>query len=313
MPASQSKAIVDKLLTGVSQKIMPQGYISEMILPEKSVAQYSGKIGKYGNEHLRIVTTLTGGRKEHARVETQTRSSDTYSLETHGLSDVVTKEDFHNVEKPFDARQDSTDLLTTMLWLGKEKGLADTLRSTSVMTQNSTLSGTARWSDFTNSDPLGDGITARKAVRAATGVRANTLILGPDVYDTLIYHPQILEKLGFKDNRAGLLSQTELARAFDVERVLVGDAVYNSAKQGQSDSIDDVWGTDAIFCLTASKPGLRQKTLGYRFQLSGQSPRQVYRGALQNPPGSEEIIVEDIYDQVLTDVTAGYLFKTAVA
>ncbi len=310
---SQNRAIVDKLLTGVSQKIMQVGMIAEQILTPVTAVQYSGKIGKYGNEHLRIVSTISGGRKEHARVETSTRDGDTYHLETHGLSDVVTKEDYANVEKPFDAELDSTDLLSSQLMIGKEKSLADTLSDTTVITENVTLSGTSRWNDYTNSNPIEDINTAKENVRSKTGQYPNTLIIGATVLTVLKYHPAILDKLGFKNNRAGSLSIDELARALDVKRILVGEAVYNAAKKGQPDDIRDIWGKVAILCLTAKTASKRQKTLGYRVTKSGQKPRQVFKNNISNPPGAKEIIVEDIYDQVLTDTNAAYLIKDAIA
>ncbi len=59
---SQQTAQVDKLLTEVSNKIVPDGFVSEEILPMVKVKQSTGKLGSYGSGHMRIVTTLTGGK-----------------------------------------------------------------------------------------------------------------------------------------------------------------------------------------------------------------------------------------------------------
>ena len=310
---TQDKAIVDKLLTNVSQMIKPVGFISEMILPVINVVQYSGKIGRYGNSHMRIETTISGGRNEFPLIETNTRTSDSYSLATHGLKDILTPEDFANVEKPFDARSDSVEDLTTRLFLGKEKGLADALTSTAIITQNVTLSGTSQYSDYANSDPLGDFSTARSTIRSAVGTVPDTAVMDWATADMLRYHPDLLDNLGFKDSRPGGLNTDELAKAMGVRRVLIAEAVYNSAKKGQADVIAPVWGKHIVFGVMPEKPSKQQVTVGYRVQKSGEQPRQVFKNGMIQPPNSELIQVQDIYQQLITKAAAAYLIEDAIA
>ena len=59
---TQSGALVEKLLTNVSNQLIPEGYISELILPVLNVVQTTGLIGKYSNDHLRIIDTTVGGK-----------------------------------------------------------------------------------------------------------------------------------------------------------------------------------------------------------------------------------------------------------
>lgn len=310
---SQVAAIVDKLLTDVSQAYVPQGYISEMLLPQLNVVQKSGKIGKYGLDFLRILNTVMGGRGGARRIDSLTRASDTYSVDSHGLEDVVTEDDYDNVEKPFDAERDSVLALMTALWLGKEKSLADALTDTATITQNVTLSGTSQFSDYTNSDPIGVTNTAKETIRANSGMPPNVALMDWKVANKLRYHPKILEALGFSLNRAGQLSDAELASALGVKKMLVAEPMYNSAKQGQADSLLPVWGKHIVFAVAPDSAAKMQKTLGYRVQLVGKSARRVYKAPLINPPGSTSVICRDDYDQILTEVKCAYLIKDAVA
>lgn len=310
---TQSSAVIDKILTNVSNQLAPTGYISEQILPELKVKQYSGKIANYGNGHLRIVSTVTGGKSDYAMVDSVTRNSDTYQIETHALKDIVTAEDLANVEKPYDAEQDVVTALTSHLMTGKEKSLADTLTSTSIITQNTTLSGTAQFSDYTNSDPLAKLKDARLAVRAGCGFAPDAAILDWSVAETLRFHPQLLDVLGFKHNRPNGLNDSELARALNVRKVLIAEAVYNSAKQGQADVISPIWGKHIVFAKLPDRVGLRQKSLGYRVQLSSEKPRQVFKSFPDEPVNSRKIMVLDRYDQILTDVDCAYLIADAIA
>lgn len=308
---AQLKAMVDKLLTNVSSAYMPDGYISEKIFPVISVAQKTGLLGKYGNSHLRIENSIIGGEGKYRRVKPILRTTTQYSVESHGLEGIVTKDDYRNVEKPFDAERDEVMGISTILWLEKEKVLADALGSTSVITQNTTLSGTSQLSDYTNSDPLGVFSTARQAIKTGSGSVGNVAIMSWEVWNKLIYHPKLLSLYNYVE--AGKLSDDNLAAIMGVDRVLVGTVNYNSAKEGQTDVLAPVWGKNILFATLPTTAQPYQTSLGYRVQMNDGSPRKVYKEDAFNPPGATKILVEDEYQFLLSNITAAYLVKDAVA
>lgn len=311
---SVNKALVDKFLTNVSQKYEPKGLIADMILPKLVTKQSTGKIGKYGLGHLRIENAVMGGRGQARRVEVRQYLSDAYFVKPHGLEDWITPEEYANVELPFDVERDTTKMLTLALALGKEKAIADTLRDTSIITQNATLSGTSQWSDYVNSDPVVDIKTAKGVARGTSGVVVDTLIADWLVIETLRYHPKLVRSLGFADNRAGQLSEAEIAKALGLRKILVADVMYNSAKEGQTEALGNLWGKDAILAVCPDSAALEQKSLGYRVVSTDVGDGiKVYKQPVVNPPGAKSIIVKDAYDMVLTDVKCAYLYKTAIA
>jgi hypothetical protein len=308
----QQRAQVDKLLTNVSNMVQPEGYISEMILPMVAVKQTTGLVGKYGNGHLRIVNTFTGGKGKYAQVDSITRSSDTYTIEHHGLKSILTPEDYENVELPFDAEEDETIALSTHLFLGKEKALADALSSTSIITQNAVPA--TKYNDYSSTGTLLANIrTAKTTVKGSVGVVPDTAIMSWEVAEALRYHPAMLDSLGFKESRPGGLQDQELARALNVRRVLIGGATYNSAKQGQSDSLAPVWGDVLIFAVCPLAAQKRQISLGYRFQYAKRKPRQVYKSPVDEPVDSVKLKVVDDYDQLLTTVNAAFLLNDVLS
>ena len=310
---SQQKAIIDKLLTNVSSAYIPEGFISESLFPVVESMQKTGKLAKYGTDHLRVEQTVIGGQGEYSRISTQVRSNSNYSIEGHGLTGLVTEDDYSNVEKPYDAEADETLGITTTIMVGKEKGLADTLSDTSVLTQNTTLSGTSQWSDYTNSDPIDDFITARQAVKDGCGFPPDLAFMSWDVFQQLKYHPGILDALGYKENRKGGLTGEELKDVLDVKRILVGMASYESAKKGQTSSLASIWGKHLVFAKMPAKAMKYQTSLGYCFKLKGRKQRRVFKWAVNNPPKSKMILVDDHYDYAITNANAGYLIKDAVA
>lgn len=310
---SQLKAIVDKLLTNVSAGYFPQGYIAEGLLPQLPVKEMSGLIGKYGKNHIRVEHSFMGGRGEALRVEPISRSSATYLLEKHGLEGLVTPEDYANVELPYDAEQDEVLGLTSILLTVKERALAAALTDTAVLTQNATLSGSDQWSDYNNSSPISDIKTMQQEVYDGSGMVANTLIIPWDVSNSLSYHPQILDQLGYKYNSAGPMTAEQWKGLFKVDRVLVPSAKYNSAVEGQSDSLASCWGKHCVLAYIPPSAAKYQESLGYAVVKAGEAPRKVYKSPVVNPPGSMSIIVQDYYDFVITNAGCASLRKSVIA
>ena len=310
---SQMKAIVDQMLTGVSSGYQPKGFICEQLLPPVPVDRSTGKLAKYGKSHMRVETSFIGGRGKARQVEAIVRSQAGYELENHALETMVTEQDYENVQDPYNAEQDEIMGVTNILWTEKEKVLADALSSTSVMTQNTTLSGGSQFSDRDNSDPIGVSLTASNAILDGCGMLMDTMWCDIKVANALRFHPQLLSSLGFKEARPGGLNDQELARAFGVQKILISNVRYNSAAEGQADVLASVWGKHLWFGVVPDSATVWQTSLGYRLFKRGSTARQVTRWALNNPDGANAFLVKDRYQFLLSDVTAGYLVKDAIA
>lgn len=310
---SQLRAIVDKLLTNVSSIYVPKGYISEQLFPYLPVKQTTGKLAKYGTSHLRIENTVKKGRGKYREIESIVRQTSSYEIEGHGLEGMVSKEDYANVEAPFDAEKDETLGISTILWNEKEKSLADALASTAVVTQNVTLSGGSQYSDYLNSSPVQDFAVARAAVKNGCGAPPDTAWMDYDVWNMLRFHPQILDALGYKFARPGGLAVNELATAMGVQKLFVANALYESAKEGQTSALKSIWGKNIWFGVMPDSPQPYQISAGYRLGYQGEQPRKVYKTNNFNPPGSTKILVEDNYQHLISNTGAIYLLASAIA
>jgi len=313
--STQMKGIIDLLLTDASSAYIPADgdVIADKLLPGLKFSQYTGKLGGYGKGHLRIENTVVGGKGKYRRVESMVRTTTGFEIEGHGLEGMVSKRDYKNVIDPFDAEKDETIGLTTLLLVEKEKGLADALGSTAVITQNTTLVGPSQFSDYTGSDPVSVFNAGKTAVRNGSGAVVNCMVLEYSVAEVLRYHPQLLDLLGFKFAKPGGLSNEELARAFNVKKVYVPNVMYNSAKEGQTAVMAPVWGKNVLLAVIPDSAAKYQVSLGYNIRLDDGQPRKVFKQAVFNPPGSTEILVEDEYDMLLSDISAAYLIKDAIA
>jgi len=304
------RAQVDKLLTNVSNMYSIQNTIAQDLLPMLKQKQSTGIIGGYGKGHLRTENDLMGGRSEARRVDAvEYDLSQIYHIKNHGLEEVVTQDDYDNVEQPFDAEVDKTEAVTSIILINREIIARNTIMDSAVITQGQTLVGSDKFSDSVNSDPLGVAKDAATTMLASCGHVYNTIVMSKTTYLNLRYHPQILDALGYKFDRAGLLTAEEMCRAFDCEKILIGDASYNSAKKGQTDSLVQIWTDDMLFYYRPVAAAKKQVSLGYMIKKLSGTERSVYKYPLNNPPGATGIIVEDNYDFRLVNPLAGYLVQ----
>lgn len=310
---SQVKAQVNKLLTNVSNGLMPKGYISEKILPVLSVKQSTGIIGGYGLSHLRTSDDLIGGRAQARRADPIAYDlSQTYVIQKHALEGVVTQDDYDNVEDPFSAESDETLGLTHMILTNKEKQAADLLFNTTTFSGKTTTPST-KYDNYTSSDPLADFKTAHNAVLNNSGVPANAAIMSRLVANTLMFHPQLQDRLGFKYNGTGLLSDEQLKMCLGVDELIIADAPYNSAKEGQTDALSQIWSDGILFYVKPSAAAKYQVALGYHMKQISMANRQVYKYDLNNPVGATGIIVQDAYQFKLVNANAGYFLNDVLA
>lgn len=314
MSVITTQAREDRLLTNVSQKRVVDGTIADQVLTTTQVVKSSGLVGKYGNQHLRLEHDIVGGDTPYPRITGSVKSSDRYLIVKHGLSGVLTEEMKDNEEQPFDARKDLSDDVTDKILLGKERAIAEPLGDTAILTNNVTLSGTDQYDDYSNSDPLGDWVIARKAIYDNSGQivdNPNGFAIVPwQLVNVLAFHPAILALVGNDADKTSGVSNEQLRKALKVGRLLIPWCQFDAAAEGLTEDIQPCWGSNIVFGFAPKTGTKRIKTLGFKVQRK--SPRRVFINSQNEPPNSELIQVDDSYDYLLTDVGAAYLIKDAI-
>lgn len=315
MTTTTTSAREDRLLANVSRRHNVEGLVADEVLTGVVVKKSTGKIGKYGNEHLRIVHDLVGGLTKYPQITVDTKSSDRYILEKHGLGVTLSEEEIANEVQPFDARIDATMDVTERLKLGREFALSSVLTSTAVLTNNTTLAGNTQLSDYDNSDPLGIFRAATESVFENTGKDVERpggfALMSWEVRKVLKFHPDLLELFKYTGSMGNGLSMDQLKDVLGVNRIILASSQYDSSNEGQSAAITSTWGKNIIFGFAPRTGSKRQTTLGFNVN-KGKSVR-VFRSRPSDPPNSEKVLVDITYDDLITDVGAGYLVKDAVA
>jgi hypothetical protein len=314
MPQS-STLYQSNLLSNIAVDFKNREYIAEQILTPVGVPKLMGQYLKWdGGATFKIPRTLYAQDGSANQLELKATKA-SFTLEHHALSAWIDEDEVSQAAEA-QIRAMKVEKLTNGMLLDLELTVAAQLTSTAVLTQNTTLSGTAQWSDYTNSDP----IAAVMAQCDALPRQPNTFIAGRDVITKLRMHPKVLSSIQYVQ-RAGVAPLEELARLFGVDRVLVGDAFKDTAADGQAATKTRIWGKDAILAYvdpSTPSPLMDQPTLGYLPTLGGGGAptRRVFTATdpfRGTGAGREFLKVEMTYGVLVSAPTMGYLWKAAVA
>lgn len=308
MVLTTSDVYVDPALSQVSIKYTNDTFIADVVCPMIKVAKMTGKYFVYDKSNLRIDRTQRALGSPANEVDFGVDPTGTYICSDHALKEFTPDQIQDQADAALNPLVDSVENITEKLLLDREQNAANLLTSTSNLTQNVTLAGTAQWSDYTNSDPIGDVRTARTTIHQNTFKKPNTLILGKQVYDILIEHPAIIERI--KYSQLGVVTPELLARVFQVEKILVGEAGSNTAKEGQTDALSYVWGKNAVVAYIAPQIRLKMLTLAATFVYG---VRTAKRWRDEDREGTYVRIGNDNYVQQIIAAAAGYLIAAATA
>jgi hypothetical protein len=307
--------VVDTRLTGIALAYANKAFIADAVLPRVSVSNQSFKWLRYTrDERFTIPNTLVARKSRLNEVEfTATEVSD--SVADYGLSDVVPNDDIAAAPEGYDPLGNAAEGVTDLVMLDREKRVADLVfaNASYAASNRVTLSGTSQWSDFTNSDPVAAIMNALDGML----MRPNMAVFGRRTFTTLRRHPRIIAAVvpnGGNASVGGVASLQAMADLFELDRIVIGEAYWNTAKPGQTASLARLWGNHAAFlhqnALARSTTG-RQMTYGYTAQWQTRVARQ------QDEPqlglrGARRISVGESVKEIIAASDVGYYFENAV-
>lgn len=264
---------VDAVLTGMSVQYRNETYIADQVFPILPVRKESDVFFSYDkSDWLRDEAAV--------RAAGASAAEGGYTLSTSGYA--ATEKAFKtripwrvrdNADNPLDVDRDAVDFVTEKLLIRRERIVASIL--TSISNVGSGATPTNKWSNFTTSDPISDVRTGRAFIKQMTGRSPNTLIVGWEVAETLVDHPNIIERIKYTERGDVRAALNALAAIFNVERVLIGEAVYETAAHGGTSSLSYIWGQNAVLAYVNPRPALRAVTGGLTFATV---PRRIRRG-----------------------------------
>lgn len=247
----------------------------------------------------------------------------TYFCEEWALMSPIPDEERANADNPLDPDRDHAEFLTQKLLIRRERLWVERFFGPGVW--GTDLTGVAanpgpgqflQW-DQANSNPFKLVKDLKARVRSQTGFEPNTLVLGYQVYIALTEHPEAVDRI--KYTQKGVVTLDLLASLFEVERVLVGKAVVNTAREGEQDLFGFVHGKHALLVYAAPNPGLRKPSGGYTFAWSGLNPGfdmagiAITRGRLEEWRHADYVEARMAFDMKVVAPDLGVFLQNAVA
>ena len=201
-------------------------YIAREIFPAFQVAFDNFDFPRWNQKNLFTLPATEISRRGEANETEFSGDRVAARIRDDGLRSVVPRKDIDNAPEGLDPLGYAGEALADLLELGRERRVAEIVFGAAnyPAANKTTLSGTDQWSDPA-SDPVGAILAASESML----VRPNTLVVGPQVLFALKNHPDIRERLKYVSG--GSVTAAMLAGLFEVERVVVGEAMINAANE----------------------------------------------------------------------------------
>jgi hypothetical protein len=315
---------VDAILTNISVAYLQNqdSFIADKVFPVVPVDKKSDKFFTYTkNDWFRDEAQRRADGTESAG-SGYNLSTGTYSADVFAFHKDVGDQTVANADAPLNPLREATEFVTRRLLLRKEIQFVSDFFTTGVWgTDVDGVAGapssgeTKQWSDYTSSDPINDIEEAKSDILGATGMEANTLVLGYEVFRQLKNHPDLVDRIKYTSSNT--ITEDMLARMFDLDRVLVAKAVKATNNEGAAEAYSFAYGKAAALYHVASAPGLLTPSAGYTFSWTGVS------GGVGSTIGvssfrmeslkAERVEAEMAFDNKVIGSDLGYFWNTIVA
>lgn len=257
----------------------PNNYIADKMFPAVPVVHQADKYFKWRKgDFFRDEAQARADGTESAGTG-MNLDQGSYSATVYGLHKDVGDQTRRNADPSVDIDVATTKMLMQKMLIKRDRIFVQDYVKTGVwgtdITGASSGNGSTTatfWNDDANSDPFSDIAAGQTLVLQNTGFEPNTLMITFPVYQALRKNPLVIDRVKYTMGggaTANKITPELLAAAFDVERVVVSKAVYNSAAEGATDNFAFIAGKNALLCYSAPEPGLMVPSAGYVFPWEG--------------------------------------------
>jgi hypothetical protein len=267
----------DQYLTNISVSYTePGNYIAEQVVPIVEVEKQSDKYMVFDyQDHIIEDTDI---KRSPGTVASEMRtgwSDDAYYCEGYAKRYALFDEEVANAdaERMLNLKEMAVKQVKAKLLHSKEVNCAKILTNPanfhpSFQTTFGGAGSPAKWSDYTNSDPMKDIFKLRETAERLGAPNFNTLIVSKPVYNILKFHPKLKSTLaGFISPE--MVSDEAMRQLFDVDNIFVGNgrkATTSQRRVGEGGMTNYIWGNNAVLLYLPQSPGRDIPASAYTFQ-----------------------------------------------
>ena len=298
-------------------------FIADKVFPTVGVQRHSDKYYIYDRANMNRSGDVKklAPRTEVNRIGMEI-SNDSYFADVFGLGMDFDEQTLANEDAMLEIRTAGAQTLMNRVMIHREEQFAASFFAAGIWGTDATPANL--WSDYTNSTPLTDVTTARRTMQLGSGgFKPNTMVVGKEVRDILVNHPDVLARLngGATVTNTALITDAKLAEIFEVENFYVMEAVKNGAAEGLAESNAFIGGKNALLTYTPSSAGLMTPAAGLTFAWNnipgvnnlGVTVESFSDDALKRQQVAEHIQVKMSYDMKVVGADLGYFFEAVVA
>jgi len=256
MPRQGMKRI-SAALTNLSVKYTNAEYIAGKVLKDVPVKHDTDKYYVYATD-FRLPETLRANYAPANQI-TWEMSTSSYVLQKHSLKDAISDDDRDNTDAPINLDADTTEYLTDKIKLREEYETAKLLFTTTTFSNYATLNTVTSWKYNTStSAPIQNVLSATVKIIQSSGKRPNTAVMGISVLEALKENSNVYGRIQYTDR--AIITEDLLSALFDLEKVFIGTAIYDANKEGESQDITSIWGSDCLIAYFNPNPGHKKIT-----------------------------------------------------
>ena len=329
---TNSTVHVDSALTNISVAFMQkaENFVAGRVFPNIPVSKQSDQYFLYDRgDFNRDQAEVRAPGTESAGGSYDIDNTPNYFAKVWSIHKDVPDQIIANADAALSPEREAAEWVTHQMLIRRERQWATNYFAGSVWTNDfdgvassPSATETIQWSDTTSGDPIGDLRGAKTTVLESTGFEPNTLVIGQQVFDALVDHPDIVDRVkysgGVGNGNPANVSEQTLAQLFGLDRVMISKAIVNTAGQGLTNVHSFIAGKKALLCYAAPNPGLMTPSAGYTFSWSGYlgmdntfgfATKRFYIDALS----STRVEGEMAFDQKVVSADLGYFWDTIVA
>jgi len=315
MPDYQGTRTVPRLELGEAALEFIQSqdeFIGTKVLPIFQTKKKAGVFPAITRESItREADTKRAPRGNYNRDSFQAKDRQ-YNCEEHGLEGPLDDSEREMYATDFDAELTTVQIVTRRVLQAQERRIASKVFDTTVFTGSKLFTdySSAPW-DNKSSDAIGQVRAAREQVRQNCGIEPNSLILSKANMDRLIANEEVRKAIQYVARLTEAEILNAMADILGVKRIIVGRAIYNTAKEGKAFQGADIWSDDFVMVtVTGEGQRLSDPTMGRIFLWTADSPENATVEQYRDDSARSDIFrVRQHVDEMIVDPYFAHLLK----
>ena len=235
-----------------------------------------------------------------------------YNCEEYGLEGPLDDGERNMYASDFDAELTTVQIVTRRVLQAQEKRIVAQVFNTGVFTGAAlfTDNSAAPW-DNAATDVVAQVRAAREKVRSNSGIDPQNLICSKANIDRLLLNTGVKDAIKYVARLTEAEILNALADILGVKNIIVGKAIYNSAKEGKSFISADVWSDDfAMVAVIGASERLSDPSMGRTFLWTQDSPENATVEQYRDDAARSDIFrVRQHVDEIVIDPYFAHLLK----